>query len=254
MGQSRGSNSQIGAERAKTSTKNLRGDPLRETILFTDYLDADYLRSARPPTFRKDLSSLCVGSPRPSCGRYQSSVCYIEPHVLGSAYEIQNEPHRERSPTLALVGDDNGVEEANPPPPRLQLTRSRRQDVLHPIALRSVGKGDDVRAVGAKGVDGGAVRAARLSTDVAHYGEPRYVTGHPQGQAVGEMLVEASYSSRCWHLTSSFSCSLSLLTLLSISYASRRGVRGREYRKRCARLDRCALLFAEAFVGSQPVQ
>ena len=112
MGQSRGSNSQIGAERAKTSTKNLRGDPLRETILFTNHLDAGYLRSASPPTFRKDLSSLCVGS----SGRYQSSVCYIEPHVLGSAYEIQNEPHRERSPTLALVGDDNGVEEANPPP------------------------------------------------------------------------------------------------------------------------------------------
>src|SRR5215211_344082 len=169
MGQSRGSNSQIGAERAKTSTKNLTGDPLRDTILFTNHVDAGYLRSARPLTLRKDLSSLCPGS----SGRYQSSVCYIEPHVLGSAYEIQNEPHRERSPTLALVGDDNGVEEANPPPPRLQLTRSRRQDVLHPIALRSVGKGDDVRAVGAKGVDGGAVRAARLSTDVAHYGEPR---------------------------------------------------------------------------------
>jgi hypothetical protein len=41
------------------------------------------------------------------------------------------------------------------------------------VALCSVGKGDDVPAVSAKGVDGGAVRAARLSTDVAHYSEPR---------------------------------------------------------------------------------
>src|SRR5215213_6236938 len=110
---------------------------------------------------------LAVLWPLPGLGVVQRAAC------TGERYETQDEPHRERSPALAVVGDDNGVEEANPPSPRLQLTRSRRQDVLHPVALGSVGKGDDVTAVGAKGVDGGAVRAARLSTDVAHYGEPR---------------------------------------------------------------------------------
>jgi hypothetical protein len=89
------------------------------------------------------------------------------------------------------------------PPPRLKLARPRSQNVFHPVTLRSVGKSDDVPTVGGKGVDWSAVSTARLSTDVAHDRKPRQVSGYPQGQAVGETSVEASYTSRYWQLTSS---------------------------------------------------
>src|ERR687885_2403820 len=96
------------------------------------------------------------------------------------------------------------IGEAHPPSPRLKLARPRSQDVFYPVALRPVGEGDDVPAVGAKGVDGGEVGAAGFSTDVAHDREPWQVASHSQEQPVGEAPVEASYASGCGQLTSSF--------------------------------------------------
>ena len=39
------------------------------------------------------------------------------------------------------------------PSPRLEFARTRSQDVLDPVALRSVGEGDDVPIVGMRGVE-----------------------------------------------------------------------------------------------------
>ena len=119
-------------------------------------------------------------------------------------YEVQDELNGERRPSLVLIGLDMGVGEAHPPPPRLELARPCSQDVLYPIALRSVGESDDLPIVGAKGVDGSAVSTAGFSTDVAHDRKPRQVSGHPQEQRVGEAPVEAGYASGCAQLASSF--------------------------------------------------
>ena len=164
MGQSRGSISQIGSERAKTSTKNLGVTSYETRSHSSDHPDhaspdARYLRSARRPTLRKDLSSACLEFFSSSCGRYRLR-CATESRMYWGASMPFRMSLTRRSPSLALVGDDLGVEEAHPPSPRLRLAPSRRQDVLHPVALGSVGEGDDVAAVGTKCVDGSAVGAA----------------------------------------------------------------------------------------------
>ena len=106
-------------------------------------------------------------------------MCRRQTHVLGGIYEVQDEPDGKWSPTLAVVGLDTRADQVHSPPPRLQLARSRSQNVLYPVALCSVGEGDDVAIVGAKGVDGGVVSAAGFSTEVVNDGESRQVSGYP---------------------------------------------------------------------------